>query len=222
MHRGARGLIVAGMHNGRFSAWLMSALMILGSGGTAAAAARTPGEAQVGDVLRDSTLDGLNGPPRKLSEFRGKPLIINVWASWCGPCKAEMRSLERLAWLDPSGRFNVIGISTDDYRERATALLTQSNATISHFIDSGLRMEHLLGATRLPLTVLVGGDGRVLDKVYGARQWDSADSRRLIEATFRISLPAARETPPTPAGRPTGIARSTVPDGRGERIPAGD
>lgn len=145
-------------------------------------AANTPGEVPVGGTLREATLQGLNGPSRRLATFRGRPLIINVWASWCGPCKAEMASLERLAW---QGRqFAIIGISTDDYADRAKSFLKNTNATISHFIDHDLQMENMLGASRLPLTVLVDADGRVLRKIYGARQWDGADELRLISETF--------------------------------------
>ena len=81
-------------------------------------------------------MQGLNGPTRNLGAYRGKPLIINVWASWCGPCRAEMASLERLAWRDESRHFTIIGISTDDYRANALAALQASNATIPQFIDS--------------------------------------------------------------------------------------
>jgi thiol-disulfide isomerase/thioredoxin len=147
--------------------------------------AEIPGEVRIGESLREATIQGLNGPSRRLSEFRGKPLIINVWASWCGPCRAEMASLERLAWHDQAGRFTVIGISTDDDRNRAETWLKTSNATISQFIDSGLLMEHMLGATRLPLTVLVGANGVVLEKIYGARQWDTPDTMQLIGKVFR-------------------------------------
>jgi thiol-disulfide isomerase/thioredoxin len=157
----------------------------------AAAALSAPnpaGELQIGDSLREAALQGLNGPDRKLSEFRGKPLIINMWASWCGPCRAEMASLERLAWLEPAAHFTVIGISTDDFPEQAMTLLQKSNATISQFIDSKLRMENMLGAVRLPLTVLVDADGRIVDKIYGAREWDGAESRALIGRRFRLSM----------------------------------
>jgi thiol-disulfide isomerase/thioredoxin len=138
----------------------------------------------VGAPLREAVLTGLNGPSRLLSTYRGKPLLINVWASWCGPCKQEMASLERLAWRDQSHYFAIIGISTDDYEDRAMRLLKTSNATISQFIDRGLQMEHMLGASRLPLTVLVDADGRVLEKVYGAREWDAPDALRLIDRAF--------------------------------------
>src|ERR1700730_6977887 len=167
--------------------WVCFLLVLCLLGPAAEAAGKPSGELQIGDSLRDATLQGLNGSPRKLSEFRGKPLIINMWASWCGPCRAEMASLERLAWLDPAGQFTLLGIPTDDYPEQAMTLRRTSNATISQFIDSQLQMENMLGATRLPLTVLIGADGRVLEKVYGARQWDGADALRLIDETFHKS-----------------------------------
>ena len=149
--------------------------------------ADTPGEVRVGEVLRDTALTGLNGPSRKLSEFRGKPLLINVWASWCGPCRAEMASLERLAWLEGSSYFAVIGISTDDYPDRAEAALADSNATISHFIDHDLVLENMLGAAQIPLTVLVDADGRVLQKIHGARDWDSPASLAIIDGAFHAA-----------------------------------
>ena len=113
--------------------------------------AKTPGEVEVGGFLREAQLEGLSGPSSKLSKYRGKPLIINVWASWCGPCRDEMASLEKLA---RSGRkqFNVIGISTDDYREQALTFLRESNTTFTNYIDSNLLMENMLGAERIPLT----------------------------------------------------------------------
>jgi thiol-disulfide isomerase/thioredoxin len=149
-------------------------------------AAATPGEVPIGAQLPDAALHGLNGPPRHLSSYRGRPLLINVWASWCGPCKQEMASLERLAWQEQD--FAIIGISTDDYADKAASLLKGTNATISHFIDHDLQMENMLGASHLPLTVLVDADGRVLRKIYGARQWDGADSLRLINDTFHKAL----------------------------------
>jgi len=122
-----------------------------------------------------------------LADFRGKPLVINVWASWCPPCIAEMGSLERLAWSDLGQRFNVIGISTDDYPQAAKGFLRKSQATLNHYIDDKLELEHMLGADRLPLTLLVDAQGRVLHKVVGARAWDSPQSMALIRTTFRLN-----------------------------------
>ena len=155
------------------------------AGATLKAGADSGQEVAIGAPLQEAMLSGLNGPPRRLSTYRGKPLLINVWASWCGPCKKEMASLERLAWRDQSRYFAIIGISTDDEADRALGFLKTSNATISHFLDRGLQMEHMLGASRLPLTVLVDANGRILEKVYGAREWDAPEALRLIDRTFR-------------------------------------
>ena len=154
--------------------------------------AATPAELRIGGMLRDVTLQGLNGPPKNLSAFRGEPLLINVWASWCGPCREEMASLERLAWLPRVAQFRIIGVSTDDDPAQAKAFLTFANATISQFIDNQRQIENMLGADRLPLTVLVDARGRVLEKFYGARQWDSAASLQLIGRVFAGEAHSAR------------------------------
>jgi thiol-disulfide isomerase/thioredoxin len=140
----------------------------------------------VGDVLPDVVMSGLNGPSKPLSSYRGRPLIINVWASWCSPCRKEAASLERLAWSKAGSRYTVIGISNDDDRNSALQWLRQSNAKISHYIDLGPRwtLEHMLGASSIPVTVLVDARGRVVARFQGARDWDSAESIRLIERAF--------------------------------------
>jgi thiol-disulfide isomerase/thioredoxin len=155
------------------------------------ACAATPGEVPIGGVLHDANLDGLNGASRRLSEYRGHPLLINVWASWCGPCIEEMASLERLAWREDRAPFSLIGISTDDYPEKALGFLNRSNATIRHFIDHNQVAENMLGASTIPLTVLVDAKGRIVDKIYGAREWDSPDAMRHIARVFGSSRPTA-------------------------------
>ena len=145
-------------------------------------------EVQIGDALREAQLNGLSGAGASLSSYRGKPLVINVWASWCGPCRDEMGSLQQLASRYDGKQFNVIGISTDDYREQAAAFLKESNTTFTHYIDHDLQMEKMLGANKIPLTLLVDADGKVLEKVNGAHDWASPESLELIGSAFKIAL----------------------------------
>jgi thiol-disulfide isomerase/thioredoxin len=152
------------------------------------AAAKTPGEIEVGGVLRDAQLQGLAGPSRKLSEFRGKPLIINVWASWCAPCRKEMGSLERLFWRFGGKQFQLIGISTDDYDERAQEALRASKVSFPNFIDRDLLMENMLGADHIPLTLVVDAQGKVLGKFYGTREWDSPESLAALAKLLKARL----------------------------------
>jgi hypothetical protein len=97
-----------------------------------------------------------------------------------------MASLEMLAWSDLARSINIIGISTDDYPAVAKNWLGQSHATISQFIDTRLQMESMLGATRLPLTVLLGPDGRIIGKFYGARDWNSPQTRKQLRSLLGL------------------------------------
>lgn len=149
---------------------------------------RTPEEVATGSVLPDTSLDGLNTENRSLADYKGMPLMINVWASWCGPCRDEMGSLERLAQRYNGKEFYIIGISTDDYRDKAAAFIDQTEVSFENFIDHELLMENMLGASTIPLTVLIDADGRVLQKVRGSREWDSPEIVRAIGDLFRIKL----------------------------------
>lgn len=145
-------------------------------------------EVKVGENLREVVMDGLQGNQKKLSDFHGKPLIINVWASWCGPCRAEMGSLERLSNKYNGKDFNIIGISTDDYRDDAISAIKMSNITFENFIDHKLVLEKMLGANTIPLTVLVDDQGKVLKKIRGAREWDGAQMVSEMSEVFGIQL----------------------------------
>lgn len=150
--------------------------------------AQTSRGVEIGATLSEKTFRGLSGSSRKLSEYRGKPLIISVWASWCGPCRQEMGSLQRLSRRAEGKEFAIIGISTDGDPDAAKALLQKSKITFHNFIDTQLSMENMFGADRLPLTLLVDAHGKVLAKFYGAREWDSPGSLEMIGDTFHIHL----------------------------------
>ena len=150
--------------------------------------AGTPGEVKVGGYLREAKLQGLFGNTKTFSDFKGKPLIINVWASWCDPCRAEMSSLGRLASRYNGKQINVIGISTDDDRNAAAGFIKQSKVTFENFIDSNVYLENMLGANTIPMTIFVDAQGKVLEKVSGAYEWDSPEVVNAIGKAFHIKL----------------------------------
>lgn len=164
------------------------AIFMLLSAIAATVHAGTPGEILPGGVLRDVPMSGLSGADRKFSDFRGKPLVINVWASWCGPCRAEMGSLQRLSRQFGGKQFNVIGISTDDDRSAAAAFVNYAKITFPNYIDKNVVLENMLGANKIPLTVLVDADGQVIRKVSGSRAWDSPEAISLIGQAFRLKI----------------------------------
>ncbi len=162
-----------------------AALLAFAAGAFAAVPGRMVPE---GDAIPDYPLYGLFHDFRKFSELKGKPVVINVWASWCGPCRAEMGSLDRLAVKHNGKQLHFIGISTDDYPEKATDYLVRTRVSFDNYIDRQLLWETLLGANRIPLTVLVDAKGRVVKRVYGAKEWDSPEMVRLIEGSLGVKL----------------------------------
>lgn len=114
--------------------------------------------------------------------------MINVWASWCGPCRAEMGSLERLAQRYNENQFNLIGISIDDDGNAAAAFLKRLKITFKNFLDSNLLLENMLGANTIPLTIFVDADGRVLFKARGSFEWDDPKIIDAIGKVFNIQL----------------------------------
>jgi peroxiredoxin len=150
--------------------------------------ANTPGEVLVGAYLPDATLNGFSGNSKKFSTYRGKPLIINVWASWCGPCREEIGSLERLSRRFGGKQFNVIGISTDDDADAAAAFIKDSKLTFTNYLDSNVRLENMLGANTIPLTILVDEHGRVIEKIRGFQEWDHPDTIKHINQKLHLRL----------------------------------
>jgi len=136
------------------------------------------------------SLPMLHDPSRTVdsASLIGTPYLLNVWASWCAPCRAEMGSLDRLARRHNGKQFHIIGISTDDHADKAQAFVVGAGVSFDNYLDKNLVLENMLGANRIPLTVLVDKDGKVVRKVYGAREWDSRENKALIGQALGVKL----------------------------------
>jgi hypothetical protein len=99
-----------------------------------------------------------------------------------------MGSLDRLARKHNGKQFNIIGISTDDYAEKAQKFVVGAGVSFDNYLDKNLLLENMLGANRIPLTVLVDARGKVLLKVYGAREWDAPENKALIAKSLGVKL----------------------------------
>lgn len=140
-------------------------------------------------------VEGRLFPPIKLDQssdnilsargFQGKMLVLNVWATWCPPCRQEMPSLERLSrTLDPN-RFAVIGMSTDRDEHLASEFLLQNGVTFANFFDKNGQVARELGLKVYPETFLIAPDGKLVRRVPGMREWDSAEIVAEMEAAYQ-------------------------------------
>jgi thiol-disulfide isomerase/thioredoxin len=125
---------------------------------------------------------GADGRDVSLSDFAGKPLLVNIWATWCAPCKAEMPTLDALAALE-EGRISVIAVS-QDLQGRKPVLAFFRNAGITNlesFTDSdNTLLAALDNQLALPTTILYDSDSKEVWRVTGGVEWDDAEMAKLL------------------------------------------
>ncbi|NMG75729.1 redoxin family protein [Aromatoleum diolicum] len=116
----------------------------------------------------------LHGSSLSIAEWVGKPTVVNIWATWCPPCRTEMPSLQRLSeMLEPSGiRVTALSVDNDQNLVREFALKYGIKLPIAIATSPSQAMTSL-GAMALPLTLYVGADGRILGQHLGQRDWAS-------------------------------------------------
>lgn len=131
-------------------------------------------------------LQSLYGEEQKpIADYRGRLVILNVWATWCPPCRRELPGLQRLQErLDPE-RFLVLGLSVDDDADFAREYLLERGISFENFIDVGGReARRLLGIRAYPDTFVISPEGVLLRSITGERDWDSPGVVRALEAAL--------------------------------------
>jgi len=130
-------------------------------------------------------LTGLDGAQTSLDAFRGKLLVLNVWATWCPPCRKEMPSLERLSKTVDGNRMVVIGLSADSDANAVLEFLSQTGVTFRNFRDTPTNILNVLGVQVYPETLLIAPDGKIVNRIMGERDWSSPDVLRVLEDAYQ-------------------------------------
>jgi thiol-disulfide isomerase/thioredoxin len=140
--------------------------------------------------LPDLAFDDSEGKPRKLSDWRGRTVLVNLWATWCVPCRKEMPALDRLQTRLGGKDFEVVAINIDTRDpEKPRSFLKEANLNrIGYFSDQKAKVfQDLKAAGRalgMPTSVLVDGQGCEIGTISGPAEWDSDDAVKLITAAI--------------------------------------
>ncbi|MFQ5533545.1 MAG: TlpA family protein disulfide reductase [Sphingomonadales bacterium] len=180
-----------------FANWVRAALLLVAgittaASGTAAGDRTTPGDLKnlaVGEIrhfnLNDTwkpvpeiTFTDRDGRELALGAFRGKVVLLNVWATWCGPCRREMPALDRLQALLGGANFQVLAIASDrGGHDPAAKFLDQVGAeNLDLYVDQPGKAARDLGVFGMPATILIDREGREIGRLVGPAEWDSDDA----------------------------------------------
>lgn len=109
----------------------------------------------------DFTLPSLDGPNLRLREQRGQVVMINFWATWCGPCRSEMPHLSKLYDKYRASGFTLLAVNIDEDPRKAAGLAKQLGMRFPVLLDADKKVSRLYDLSTMPSTVLVDRDGRV-------------------------------------------------------------
>lgn len=141
------------------------------------------------EPVADITFVDAAGAEKTLKEFRGKTILLNLWATWCAPCREEMPSLDRLQKDLGSDKFEVVALAVDRTgADAARKFLDSIGVTaLKLYADPTTRSGSALKAIGMPTTILIDAEGRELGRLPGPAHWDSEDAKRLVSEALKPS-----------------------------------
>jgi len=142
---------------------LALALLLAGAVGSAAAAVQLSANAP------DFTLKSVGGANLRLAEQRGQVVMVNFWATWCGPCRQEMPHLSRLYDKYRASGFVLLGVNIDDDPRAAADLASKLGLHFPVLLDTDKRVSRVYDMSAMPATLLIDRDGRVRQIYRGYR-----------------------------------------------------
>jgi thiol-disulfide isomerase/thioredoxin len=139
------------------------------------------------ETLPDIRFVNASGAEVGLDSFRGKVVLLNVWATWCAPCREEMPALDKLQAELGSDRFQVVALAVDKSGiDGAKKFLGDIGASkLEPYADPTAKEGVRLRVIGMPTTILLDAQGREVGRLIGPAKWDSAEAKKLIEAQLK-------------------------------------
>lgn len=129
----------------------------------------------------DLGFDSLAGGPVFLTDTKGSLVMLNFWASWCSPCRAEMPSMQRLWEELKQDDFLLLAVSVGERKETVASYIEEEGYTFPVLLDPGGVGAGIFQVQGIPVTWLIGPDGMIIGRYVGSREWDSREMTELFK-----------------------------------------
>lgn len=130
----------------------------------------------------DLLLAALDGSPLKLSELKGKVVLLNFWATWCPPCREEVPSMVKLNAKMAGKPFQMVAVSIDEGGKPAVeSFLKSTGQSLPAYTDPTTRAAKTYGITGVPESFIIDRNGIIVKKVIGPLEWDSQEVIAFLE-----------------------------------------
>src|SRR5262245_52767235 len=140
------------------------------------------GIVKAGETAPNFQLRDMEGRMIALSDLLGKVVLLNFWATWCGPCRVEMPAMEQLYRVYSRKDFEILAVSTDPQGAAVTRPFQEENhLTFPILHDAEYRVGLTYGARTLPMTFMVDRRGMVRQQIFGARDWGAPEAHQLVD-----------------------------------------
>jgi len=133
----------------------------------------------------DFTVESLDGSNTRLSDFRGKVVFLNFWATWCGPCRAEVKDIDGLNKSLKDEEFTVMAVDIREDKGKIRSFMDKLKVDFPVYIDSTGAVATSYGVRGIPTTFIIDPDGNVVGSALGPRDWDSRDSVELMRSLMK-------------------------------------
>ena len=147
----------------------------------------TPVDAQEFRQAPDYKAIELDGTPVSISDYQGKVILVNLWATWCEPCREEMPALGELHSMFPRSDFEIIGVSIDDpgFEQVIVQTMAEDNLTYPVWLDPENRFQFAFRTIGVPESFLIDADGQIIHQWRGAFDPVSEDTINLVESSIQ-------------------------------------
>ena len=128
-----------------------------------------------------STIPALNGATLKAQDFNGKISLLNFWATWCPPCRAEMPSIDRLYAQTKDTKFQIIAVNSGERSAQVASFIEKNKYSFPIYLDESNELSQIFAARGLPSTYLVNKEGKIFATRIGAMEYDQAALIKLLK-----------------------------------------